>query len=169
MAGRGIVWERVCNNSRDRLAQDGDLSWNRMHPPVLKVGPGHPKKRGSFLAVRTGSGPPDWIAIHKGVSIIGDDKDSKGKYWSTRNLKNHQAIAFDQHESQGGIAVILLRMPDKSRWVVPWKLFRPIWEKKGTLSINDLLEIGAFQWAHKCEGEPAYDWLTPLLKWRSDA
>ena len=168
MAGRGVVWERVCNNSRDRLTQDGDLSWCRMHPPVLKIGPGNPRKRGSFLAVRTGSGPPDWIAQHKGISIIGDDKDSKSERWSTRNVKPHQAKAFDLHELQGGIAVILLRMPDKSRWVIPWKILKPLWEKKGTLNLKLLSDIGAFNWVLKCENEPAYDWLTPLLEWKKN-
>jgi len=168
MPGKGIVWERVCNNSRDRLSQDGDLSWCRMHPPVIKVGPGSSRKRGSFLAVRTGYGPPDWIALHNGLSIIGDDKDSKSLRWSTRNVKDHQAKAFDRHESQGGLAVILLRMPDKSRWAIPWKLLRPVWTEKKSLCMQKLVDLGAFQWVHKCQGEPAYDWLTPLLNWRKD-
>jgi len=70
MAGRGMVWERVCNNSRDRLAQDGRLSWLPMHPPVLKIGAGAVGRRGSFLAVRTGKGPPDWVALSNEISIL---------------------------------------------------------------------------------------------------
>tara|TARA_R100000458_G_C8274243_1_gene249166 strand:- start:2189 stop:2713 length:525 start_codon:yes stop_codon:yes gene_type:complete len=167
MPGRGIVWERVCNNSRDRLCQDGDLSWCRMNPPILKIGPGNSNKRGSFLAVRTGSGPPDWIALHNGLSIIGDDKDCKSKSWKTTNLKKHQAKAFDYHEKQGGLACVLLRMHDKSRWVLPWKILRPLWEKNATLNINKLKDIGAFNWQIKCANEPAYDWLTPLLDWKN--
>ena len=75
MSGRGIVWERVCNNSRERLRQDGMIAWCRMHPPVLKVGKGRASKRGSFLAVRTGKGPPDWVCVANGLSILGDDKE----------------------------------------------------------------------------------------------
>ena len=164
MPGKGIVWERVCNNSRDRLCQDGDLSWCRMHPPVLKIGPGVKKKRGSFLAVRTGHGPPDWIALHKGKSILGDDKDCRKGSWASTNVKKHQAKAFNQHEAQGGIACILLRMPDKSRWVIPWKILKPLREKNATISLSRLDEIGARQWVIKDPDEPAYDWLNPLLE-----
>jgi|TARA_R100000234_G_C4979659_1_gene170176 penicillin-binding protein-related factor A (putative recombinase) len=164
MPGRGIVWERVCNNSRDRLCQDGDLSWCRMNPPVLKIGPGHPRKRGSFLAVRTGKGPPDWIALHKGLSIIGDDKDCRNGSWATTNIKTHQVKAFNQHEEQNGVACILLRMPDKSRWVIPWKVLKPLREKNATISLSRLEEIGAKRWVIKDPNEPAYDWLNPLLE-----
>jgi penicillin-binding protein-related factor A (putative recombinase) len=136
-----------------------------MHPPIIKIGPGLAKKRGSFLAVRTGKGPPDWIALHKGISILGDDKDCKSGGWSTKNLKKHQARAFDQHEEQGGISCVLLRMPDKSRWVLPWKILKPLWEKNATLSLSKLEDIKALRWAKKFDDEPKYDWLTPLMEW----
>ena len=168
MAGKGIVWERVCNNSRDRLAQDGDLAWCRMHPPVLKVGPGLRTKRGSFLAVRTGKGPPDWCAITKHKHIIGDDKDCKKAPWYSKQVKTHQASIFDAYERFGATAVILLRMPDKSRRCVPWSLLRKWWEVGTSFHVDELEDIGAFQWQKKCDNEPAYDWLTPLLE-RCDA
>ena len=155
----------MCNNSRDRLCQDGDLSWCRMHPPVLKIGPGVPRKRGSFLAVRTGHGPPDWIALHKGISILGDDKDCRKGSWASGNVKRHQAKAFDRHEAQGGIACILLRMPNKSRWVIPWEILKPLCQKNATLSLSRLGEIGALRWVMKDPNEPDYDWLNPLLEW----
>ena len=166
MAGRGILWEKVCANSRDRLRQDGDLAWLRMHPPVLKVGKGSRSKRGSFLAVRTGKGPPDWIGVSDGLTILGDDKDCKSARWSTRNVKDHQAKAFDQFEAHGGTSVVLLRMADRSRWVLPWTILRPLWVEKKSVTMGQLIEVGAFRWQIRSEDEPAYDWLTPLLKWR---
>jgi len=164
VAGRGIKWEAVCNNSRDRLSQDGCLAWCRMHPPVLKVGPGLKSKRGSFLATRTGKGPPDWVAVHEGYSILGDDKDCKALSWYSVNVKAHQAKHFDAWEKNGGIACVLLRMGDRSRWVIPWSNLRPMWEQKKYISMDMLSEI-AINWQYKCKGEPAYDWLTPLLEW----
>ena len=142
------------------------MSWCRMHPPVLKIGPGISRKKGSFLAVRTGYGPPDWIALHNCISILGDDKDCRKGSWASTNVKKHQAKAFDQHESQGGVSCILLRMPDKSRWVIPWKILKPLREKNATLSLITLEQIGAIRWVKKFDDEPKYDWLTPLMEWR---
>ena len=166
MAGKGIVWERVCNNSRERLRQDGRLAWCRMHPPVLKIGKGQAAKRGSFLAVRTGKGPPDWVCVVDGLSILGDDKDSKSASgWATKNLKKHQAKHFDYWERHGGVACILLRMYDKSRWVVPWTLLRPFWEQGKTINLPMLNEIG-YSWVYsKDKTQPNYDWLSPLIQW----
>tara|TARA_R100000315_G_scaffold62272_2_gene43033 strand:+ start:2789 stop:3319 length:531 start_codon:yes stop_codon:yes gene_type:complete len=166
MSGRGIVWERVCNNSRERLRQDGMIAWCRMHPPVLKVGKGRSSKRGSFLAVRTGKGPPDWVCVANGLSILGDDKDCKNLAgWATKNVKKHQAKHFDYWDRNGGVSCILLRMADKSRWVIPWKILRPFWEQGKTLTITNVLEIG-YKWEYtKDESQPNYDWLTPLLRW----
>ena len=166
MAGKGITWERVCNNSREKLRQEGCLSWFRMHPPVLRVGPGRRNKRGSFLAVRTGFGPPDWVALTNAIALLGDDKNCKGSRWDPRNVKKHQAEAFDDFQSQGGIAVVLLRMDSKSRWVLPWSWLKPYWDTKKSIT-TELLEnkINGLQWRFKSEGNPAYDWLTPLLEW----
>lgn len=166
MAGRGVAWERVCNNSRNKLQQDGVIHWLRMHPPVLNIGPGNKGNKGSFLAVRTGKGPPDWIAIHKGLSILGDDKDSRQIRWSTWNVKKHQAEAFDKHEEQNGIACVLLRMQDRSRWCIPWVMLRPFWENRVTLGVEDLREMGALEWQKKEPENPNYDWLSPLLDWK---
>ena len=163
MAGRGIAWERVCNNSRNKLQQDGHLCWLRLTPPVLKIGAGKKSRRGSFLAVYTGKGPPDWIAVHKGLSILGDDKESRKVKWSTGNVKKHQATAFDLHEQNGGISCVLLRMHDNSRWVVPWPILKPYFVKRRTIGIEDLHEMGALLWIKKEEDNPNYDWLTPLL------
>ena len=167
MAGRGIKWEKVCNNSRDRLRQDGELTWCRMHPPTLKVGAGLRSKRGSFLAIRTGKGPPDWVAMVNGISILGDDKDCKADSWYTQNIKKHQAKHFDEWEAQGGLSCILLRMGDKSRWVIPWSSLRDYYGDSKYIKMEVLKEIG-FLWVHKCDGEPNYDWLTPLLEWHNE-
>ena len=166
MAGRGIGWERVCNNSRDKLQQDGLLHWMRMHPPVLKVGPGMKTRKGSFLAIRTGKGPPDWIAVHSGLSILGDDKDSRSKRWSTWNVKKHQAKAFDMHDANGGVSCVLLRTQDGTRWCIPWIMLKPFWENRATIGNDDLNEMGALLWQKKEEENPKYDWLTPLVEWR---
>ena len=170
MAGKGIVWERVCNNSRERLRQDGKLAWCRMHPPVLKIGKGIRSKRGSFFAVRTGKGPPDWVCVADGLSILGDDKDCKNiAGWSTKNVKKHQARHFDYWERNGGIACILLRLADKSRWVIPWAVLRPLWEQGKTLNQEKVTEIG-YNWEYtEDESQPNYDWLSPLMKWRRSA
>ena len=167
MASRGNVWERVCNNS-ERLRQDGRLVWCRMHPPILKVGPGMKKKSGSFLAVRTGKGPPDWVALTNSLSIIGDDKDCKTQRgWATANIKKHQAKHFDWWESHGGIACILLRMPDRSRWVIPWKNIKEHWESGIIVKPTFITSIG-FKWQYSDDKEPNYDWLTPLLQWHHE-
>ena len=165
MAGRGLAWERVCNNSRNKLQQDNLIHWMRMHPPILKIGPGKKSNKGSFLAVRTGKGPPDWIVLCNGLSILGDDKDSRSKRWSTWNVKKHQAADFDKHEQQKGLACVLLRMHDGSRWCIPWMMLKPFWENRGTIGLDDLTEMGALPWVKKESDNPNYDWLTPLLKW----
>ena len=164
MAGRGMVWERVCNNSRDRLAQDGRLSWLPMHPPVLKIGAGAVGRRGSFLAVRTGKGPPDWVALSNEISILGDDKSSKSMRWQLSNVHKHQAASFDKWESQGGIACVLLRHHDNSRWVIPWKNMKDDWEARTSYKLEDL-PLKGFVWEKPLDDEPNYDWLSPLLKW----
>ena len=164
MAGRGIVWERVCNNSRDRLAQDGRLSWLPMHPPVLKIGAGAVGRRGSFLAVRTGKGPPDWGALSNEISILGDDKSSKSMRWQLSNVHKHQAASFDKWESQGGIACVLLRHHDNSRWVIPWKNMKDDWEARTSYKLEDM-PLKGFVWEKPLDDEPNYDWLSPLLKW----
>jgi penicillin-binding protein-related factor A (putative recombinase) len=166
MAGRGLGWEKVCKNSRDKLQQDGIIHWMRMSPPVLKVGPGMKTRKGSFLAVHVGKGPPDWIVLHNGLSILGDDKDSKKTRWSTGNVKKHQAQAFDLHEDNGGQSCILLRMHDRSRWCIPWVMLRPFWENRATIAVEDLQSMGAIQWQKKEPQHPNYDWLTPLVHWR---
>jgi len=168
MAGRGIVWERVCNNSRDRLAQDGRLAWMPMHPPVLKIGAGRAGRKGSFLAVRTGKGPPDWVALCDGVSILGDDKSSKNERWQLSNVHKHQAAAFDKWEAEGGVACVLLRHHDGSRWVIPWQTMKADWEARTSYKLEHMPDKG-FIWAKPFDNEPNYDWLTPLLQWRQDA
>ena len=167
--GKGKAWEAVCNNSRDAMQQNGLCSWLRMHPPVL-IKP-------EVKAIFTGKGPPDWILLHKGTSILGDDKDSRKSPWRTKNIKRHQVKAFELHEKNGGIACILLRMDDYSRWMIPWKELRKLGDK-GTLEIQCGILVD------KKTGEPIgkkwdekeainkktkmsqmipYDWLTPLL------
>ena len=168
MAGRGIKWERVCNNSREFLAQEGRISWLRMHPPVVKCGPGVPNKRGSFTAIWAGKGPPDWCALADGIAILGDDKDSRSGPWGSWNVKKHQAKAFDEHERQGGISCVPLRMPDRTRWCIPWQMLKPYWENRCRITETELTEMGALPWiAHKPD-QPRYDWLAPLLKWREE-
>jgi|TARA_B100000214_G_scaffold325300_1_gene262758 penicillin-binding protein-related factor A (putative recombinase) len=161
MAGRGLKWERVCENSRDRLHQDGSLFWMPFAPQVLKVGKGLSTKKGSFLAIWKGKAPPDWCAITKQMFILGDDKDCKGDVWWTGNVKPHQAKHFDRFEEHGGKSCVLLRMKDRSRWVLPWKLLRPIWVNGGSISLDNIEKYG-LKWKHKCVGEPNYDWLSPL-------
>tara|TARA_R100000315_G_C5222080_1_gene133738 strand:+ start:694 stop:1245 length:552 start_codon:yes stop_codon:yes gene_type:complete len=167
MAGRGIAWERVCNNSRNKMMQDKEIHWLAMHPPVLKIGKGHKNKKGSFLAVRTGKGPPDWIALHKGMSILGDDKDSRKVKWATGNVKKHQATAFDLHQRNGGLSCVLLRMHDYSRWVIPWPVLKPYFERRASIGIDDLEKMGAMPWHKRNDDNPNYDWLTPLLNWKT--
>tara|TARA_R110002020_G_scaffold12489_5_gene45827 strand:+ start:2301 stop:2804 length:504 start_codon:yes stop_codon:yes gene_type:complete len=167
MAGRGIKWERVCENSRTRLQQDGELFWMPFHPPVLKVGKGLSSKRGSFLAVWKGKAPPDWCAFTKDLRIIGDDKDCKGDVWWTGNVKPHQGKHFDLFEKFGGKACVLLRMKDRSRWVLPWKLLRPLWVNGGSISLDNVENYG-LKWKHKCDGEPKYDWLAPLMEFHNE-
>jgi len=161
MSGRGLKWERVCENSRTRLQQDGSLMWMPFHPQVLKVGKGLSSKKGSFLAIWKGKAPPDWCAITKDMFILGDDKDCKGDVWWSGNVKEHQAKYFDQFEEYGGVSCVLLRMKDRSRWVVPWKKLRPLWVNGGSLNLESVGRYG-LQWKYKCEGQPNYDWLTPL-------
>jgi penicillin-binding protein-related factor A (putative recombinase) len=166
---KGLKWERVCENSRHRLAQNGDLCWFPFYPPTLKIGTGTKQRRGSFLAVYTGKAPPDWIALADGLSILGEDKDSRSERWSTRQIKPHQAAAFDAHENQGGLSVILLRHHDRSRWVIPWQCLKPLWVDKKTLTITDLQNAGFLQWQTRETDEPApYDWFVPLMKWRAE-
>ena len=109
------------------------------------------------------------------MSILGDDKDCKKAPWGTYQVKKHQAQSFDTHERQGGVACVLLRMDDKSRWVIPWSRLKPLWRNREKLTINDLESIG-FKWAEKeavnkktrkKEMIP-YDWLTPLLEWEKE-
>jgi len=165
--GKGRAWEEVCDNSRDAMQQDGIAHWIRLYPPILKVGEGKKNRKGSFLAVYTGKGPPDWILLHNNLSILGDDKDCKKSPWGSYQLKKHQAEAFNKHEKQGGLACVLLRMPDRSRWIIPWKILKPLWATREKLDLQKLNEIGAFQWQKnpKFPKRPNYDWLTPLLDW----
>ena len=164
---KGLKWERVCENSRNRLQQNGDLCWFPFYPPTLKIGPGKKGRRGSFLAVYTGKAPPDWVALCSGLCILGEDKDSRSARWSTRQVKPHQAKAFDDHELQGGLSLVLLRHHDRSRWVIPWSALKPLWEQKKTLTIEDLNAAEFPQWQTREQDEPApYDWLEPLKKWR---
>ena len=166
MAGRGITWERVCKNSRDRLAQDGRLFWCRMNPPIIKIGAGSSRRKGSFLAVRTGKGPPDWWALSNGVSILGDDKESKSETWYVKNIKQHQAKDLQKHEDQGGVSCILLRSHDRTRRVIPWKMLKPYYLKSCQISVQMLHDMGAMVWEKPFDDEPNYDWLTPLLRWK---
>lgn len=169
--GQGRQWEEVCDNSRNVMQKNGLCHWFRLQPPVLKVGVGTRDQKGSFLAVYTGKGPPDWVMLTGGVSILGDDKDCKKAPWRSSQVKPHQANDFDLHERQGGIACVLLRMDDKSRWVIPWSRLKPLWKLKKSLCLYDIQQIG-MPWASKearnkktkkIEQIP-YDWLTPLLE-----
>lgn len=175
--GKGKVWEDVCNNSRDGMQQRGILSWLRMHPPIQVID-NNIGKPGQFLACYRGKGPPDWIALHNGISILGDDKDCKKLPWGSWNIKKHQASSFDQHQKNGGIACILLRMPDRSRWVLSWSRLKPLWDNRVSLEVlnNTLVDsktkedVGAKLWMEKeatVKGEVMmvpFDWLTPLLE-----
>tara|TARA_R110002167_G_scaffold28830_3_gene96453 strand:- start:1213 stop:1791 length:579 start_codon:yes stop_codon:yes gene_type:complete len=178
MAGKGKDWEAVCENSRAKMQQDNRIHWMPMHPPVINIGPGTKKRPGSFLAAWKGKGPPDWIALCSGISILGDDKDARKSPWRTKNIKPHQVDAFQLHVKNGGLACILLRMPDYSRWVLPWSDLRQI-GSKGSLEIVDGILVDkktgepiGLKWnekeainrkTNKTQMIP-FDWLTPLLE-----
>ena len=90
-----------------------------------------------------------------------------GSEWATANIKKHQAKHFDWWESHGGIACILLRMPDRSRWVIPWKNIKEHWESGIIVKPTFITSIG-FKWQYSDDKEPNYDWLTPLLQWHHE-
>ena len=120
----------------------------------------HPKDR------RT-KGPPDYLAIGHGVSVLFDAKSCKADRWSLHLLKPHQAQALTAWERAGGRAGIYLRvaldrpLPGYSGgsvdvWV-DWSNVEARW--------RTFYATGRADYLTRLDGEPVFgcDWTAAVL------
>lgn len=166
-ANLGAAWEEVLDALHAAWDRAGRLSIFRTPPPMKVIGRiASTRRRGGFGAkapapdyrcVYLGAGPPDYAATDVGRALLFDAKEARGEAWEFKNLAEHQAARFDQHERCGidergehrGIAFVLLRLTGdgfrRDVYVLPWRELGPLWRAwhsnpgkaaRGTASVN---------------------------------
>lgn len=117
-AGRGQGWERVLDAAHDRYRRAQTACIFQTQAPVKQLGSVAPN--GTFLAIRTGEGPPDFMGTltDSGRGVIFDAKSCEADRWPLSGLALHQAR--DLEAAPHAFAFVALRMADASAWVLPW-------------------------------------------------
>lgn len=181
-ANRGRDLEEALAAQHEAYRLRGAARVRKLHPPVKQLGQhqlltyrsGNPRtgpvrQSVAFPAVWEDEGPPDYLAVSGGVSMLLDAKDCAAARWPLSALEWHQADAFDDHVRHGHWAGVLLRM-ERRLFVLPWLRgpddddLRGRWVARAageaargeaSLTVADCLTIGA-----ACRG---YDWLPVAL------
>lgn len=153
-ANRGKAWEQMLEMYHARYEAQGRAVVIRTPPPMRIL---HANRNGTFSAVYTAEGPPDYMALAGGVALLVEAKECNAERWPLKNLHPHQGARLDDWEAQGGRGAVLLRhVKSSSAWVLPWSLLGPVWHRwhdkhatgkraaPGTASIGrpDFLKIG---------------------------
>jgi hypothetical protein len=67
MTARGAAWEAVCTEALQWQAARGTLYWLRTGAEVRQIGA---TDAGTFKAVRSKAGPPDFFVMAGGLAIL---------------------------------------------------------------------------------------------------
>ena len=153
-ANRGKGWEALLEVYHARYEAQGRAVVIRTPPPMRIL---HGNKNGTFTAVYTADGPPDYVLLAGGRAVMAEAKQCHQERWSLGNLHAHQGKRLDQWEAQGGSGCVLLQhVASGTSWVLPWSQLGPVWRSwraykesgkrapAGTASLGraQLLEIG---------------------------
>ena len=139
---KGRAWENALRIWHDRYrAQRLAAVWRT---PNEVIPMGGPNARGVFPARFGGDGPPDFMGVRQGRSLMFDAKDTEGRAWSFSDLELHQAMDLEAHQVNGGLAFLVVRTSAGS-FVATWSRLGPRWwawhetagrAAKGTASIT---------------------------------
>lgn len=107
----------------DRLQRQGRLAWHRTPEPMRRI---RDLGAGRWECVAAGKGPPDFVILAGGRAIVAEAKQTTLQRWPLQDLQEHQALALDRWERQGGMGVVLLLLRGR-RWALRWRDLGPIW------------------------------------------
>jgi hypothetical protein len=131
-AGRGREWQDLLEALHTTYNRSGRAHVWTNPPPVKMLGQAqvlsYQATRGGRLVTVTGrafpavfddDGPPDFLVLAGGVSMLLDAKQCAADRWPLDKLEIHQAEAFDRHVRAGGWAAVLLRLEHRP-YLLPW-------------------------------------------------
>ena len=126
-ANRGKAWEQFLELIHARYEAHGRAVVIRTPPPMRII---RSLKGGQFMAVYEKEGPPDYVLLAGGLSVMAEAKECKASRWPMKNLHAHQARRLDQWQAQGGVGVVLLRHHESNTaWILPWNTLGPVWNR----------------------------------------
>jgi penicillin-binding protein-related factor A (putative recombinase) len=137
--------------------------WVRTNQPYRIIGTATKNGQPHPIITFTGDGPPDYMILFQGRSVVADAKSTDANRWAFSLLDAHQADDLDKAEANGGIGALFIRLHE-TPWCIPWAAIQGDWRRwqcggaargEASLSVDDLAKDG---W--KMEGE----WLKRLIQ-----
>ena len=120
-ANRGKLFERHIESLFYGCAKMGKPMMLIRTPPEMKIL--RSASAGQFLCVFSGKGPPDYVVNLGGKAYIADAKETRDAKLPYKNIKEHQALAFDEWDRVSGEPRSFLFIRYKSPfmdYIVPW-------------------------------------------------
>lgn len=119
---RGKLWEAQLDVMHAHYMKARQAFVVRCYPEMRQVS-GH--------ALQVGAGPPDYLVIAGGWTVLVEAKQCAIARWAFRLLPDHQAIQFDAGERQGAVGVVLLRFTKPAvTCLILWRELRDLWWAK---------------------------------------
>ena len=126
-ANRGKAWEQHLELFHARYEAHGEAVVIRTPPPMRII---RRATGGTFIACYEKEGPPDYVLLAGGVSVMAEAKECSSSRWALKKLHKHQADRMTQWCEQGGVGAVLLHhKPSGTYWTLLWSRLRPVWER----------------------------------------
>lgn len=154
-ANRGRAWEALLEVMHTHYQKTRRALVVRCYPEMRNVD-GH--------WVQIGAGPPDYVLLAGGLTVLIEAKQVAIARWAFSLLKDHQALQLDAAERQGAHGAVLLRFSTAGRTcLLLWRTLGPLWWRwkrgeapRASLTLDDAIGIA-------CWNDRGADYLQHLL------
>jgi len=147
-ANRGKLFERHIESLFYGCAKLGKHMMLIRTPPEMKIL--RSVNGGQFLCTFSGKGPPDYVVNLGGKAYIADAKETKDAKLPYKNIKEHQARAFDEWDRVCGEPRSFLFIRFKAPfmdYIVPWASIKDgywFWKEKNAKGLKARKGEGSF-------------------------
>jgi penicillin-binding protein-related factor A (putative recombinase) len=126
---RGKLWEAQLDAMHAYYMKTRQAYAVRCYPEMRQVGD---------HALQVGAGPPDYVILAGGRTVIIEAKQCAIVRWAFRLLPDHQAIQLDAAERHGAVGVVLIRFSTAGlTCVLLWRDLRDLWWAKAQARRGD--------------------------------